>query len=91
MVPEEAAGALYDEALALVGEAKHLAAPIHLVLRESIGELVRSMSRMLALAVKDRCQNPDPCVTPAERADCPSLLSATVAPGLPLLQSHARW
>ena len=44
MVPEEAAGALDDEVLALVGEAKHLAARIHPILRKSIGDLVRSMN-----------------------------------------------
>lgn len=44
MVPEEATGALDDEVLALVGEAKHLAARIHPILRESVGDLVRSMN-----------------------------------------------
>lgn len=44
MVPEEAAGALEDEVVTLIAEANQLAGRIHPVLRNSIGDLVRSMN-----------------------------------------------
>ena len=44
MVPEEASRALEDDVLPLVAEANLLAGRIHPVLRESIGDLVRSMN-----------------------------------------------
>jgi Fic family protein len=44
MVPEEASRALDDDILPLVAEANQLAGRIHPVLRESIGNLVRSMN-----------------------------------------------
>jgi Fic family protein len=44
MVPEEALGALEDEVVTLIEEANHLAARVNPVLRESIGDLVRSMN-----------------------------------------------
>lgn len=44
MVPEEASRALDDDVLPLVAEANQLAGRIHPVLRESIGDLVRSMN-----------------------------------------------
>ena len=44
MVPEEASRALEDDVLPLVAEANLLAGRIHPILRESIGNLVRSMN-----------------------------------------------
>jgi Fic family protein len=44
MVPEEASRALEDEVLPLIAEANQLAGRIHPILRESIGDLVRSMN-----------------------------------------------
>lgn len=44
MVPEEASGALEDEVVTLIAEANQLAGRIHPVLRDSIGDLVRSMN-----------------------------------------------
>ncbi len=44
MVPEEASRLLEDDILPLVAEANQLAGRIHPILRESIGELVRSMN-----------------------------------------------
>lgn len=44
MVPEEASRALDDDILPLVAEANQLAGRIHPILRESIGNLVRSMN-----------------------------------------------
>lgn len=44
MVPEEASRLLDDDILALVAEASQLAGRIHPILRESIGDLVRSMN-----------------------------------------------
>jgi hypothetical protein len=44
MVPEEAAGALEDEAVDLVAEANKLGGRVHPILIESIGTLVRSMN-----------------------------------------------
>ena len=44
MVPEEASRLLDDDILPLVAEANQLAGRIHPILRESIGELVRSMN-----------------------------------------------
>lgn len=44
MIPEEASGALEDEVVTLVAEANQLAGRVHPVLRESIGDLVRSMN-----------------------------------------------
>lgn len=44
MVPEEASRLLDDDVLALVAEANQLAGRIHPILRESIGNLVRSMN-----------------------------------------------
>lgn len=44
MVPEEASRRLDDDILPLIAEAHQLAGRIHPILRESIGELVRSMN-----------------------------------------------
>jgi len=44
MVPEEASRVLDDDILPLVAEANQLAGRIHPILRESIGDLVRSMN-----------------------------------------------
>lgn len=44
MVPEEASGALEDEVVLLIAEANQLAGRVHPVLRDSIGDLVRSMN-----------------------------------------------
>lgn len=44
MVPEEASSALEDEVVTLIAEANQLAGRIHPVLRDSIGDLVRSMN-----------------------------------------------
>ena len=44
MVPEEASRALDDDILPLVAEANQLAGRVHPILRESIGNLVRSMN-----------------------------------------------
>ena len=44
MIPEEASRLLDDDILPLVAEANQLAGRIHPILRESIGELVRSMN-----------------------------------------------
>ncbi|WP_420965297.1 Fic family protein [Bradyrhizobium sp. B120] len=44
MVPDEASRALEDDVLPLVAEANQLAGRIHPILRESIGDLVRSMN-----------------------------------------------
>lgn len=44
MLPEEAAVGLEDDAAALLGEASRLAGRIHPVLRQSVGDLVRSMN-----------------------------------------------
>lgn len=44
MVPEEAVNDLEDGAVALIGDANRLAGRIHPILRQSIGELVRSMN-----------------------------------------------
>ncbi|MFO1028046.1 MAG: hypothetical protein U1E70_22945 [Acetobacteraceae bacterium] len=44
MVPSESVRALDDEAVALIAESNQLAGRIHPVLRESIGDLVRSMN-----------------------------------------------
>jgi Fic family protein len=44
MVPEEASRALEDEVVPLIAEANQLAGRIHPILRESIGDLVRSMN-----------------------------------------------
>jgi Fic family protein len=44
MVPEEAAGALEDEVVTFIAEANQLAGRIHPILRDSIGDLVRSMN-----------------------------------------------
>ena len=44
MVPEEAAQALEDEVVSLIADANQLAGRIHPILRESIGDLVRSMN-----------------------------------------------
>lgn len=44
MVPEEASRLLEDDILPLVAEANQLAGRIHPILRESIGDLVRSMN-----------------------------------------------
>jgi Fic family protein len=44
MVPEEATGALEDEVVTLIAEANQLAGRVHPILRESIGDLVRSMN-----------------------------------------------
>lgn len=44
MVPEEASNALEDEAFTLTTEASQLAGRVHPILRQSIGELVRSMN-----------------------------------------------
>lgn len=45
MVPDEAgSAALEDKVLTLVGEAKQLAGQLHPIMRESIGDLVRSMN-----------------------------------------------
>ncbi len=44
MVPEEASRLLDDDTLPLVAEANQLAGRIHPILRESIGDLVRSMN-----------------------------------------------
>ena len=44
MVPEEATQALADEVVSLIADANRLAGRIHPILRESIGDLVRSMN-----------------------------------------------
>lgn len=44
MVPEEASKALEDEVVTLIAEANQLAGRVHPVLRESMGDLVRSMN-----------------------------------------------
>jgi Fic family protein len=44
LVPAEGAQALDDEAVALIAESNQLAGRIHPILRESIGDLVRSMN-----------------------------------------------
>jgi len=44
MVPEEASKALEDEVVTLIAEANQLAGRIHPILRDSIGDLVRSMN-----------------------------------------------
>lgn len=44
MVPEEASNALEDEVVTLIAEANQLASRIHPILRDSIGDLVRSMN-----------------------------------------------
>ena len=44
MVPDKASRALDDDILPLIAEANLLAGRIHSVLRESIGDLVRSMN-----------------------------------------------
>lgn len=44
LVPGEAAGALEDEAVSLIAEANQLAGRMHPILRDSIGDLVRSMN-----------------------------------------------
>ena len=44
MVPEAASRLLDDDILPLVAEANQLAGSIHPILRESIGDLVRSMN-----------------------------------------------
>lgn len=44
MVPEEASRLLDDDILPLIAEANQLAGRIHPILRESIGDLVRSMN-----------------------------------------------
>lgn len=44
MVPEEASKALEDEVVALIAEANQLAGRVHPVLRDSMGNLVRSMN-----------------------------------------------
>jgi Fic family protein len=44
MIPEEAAQALEDEVVSLIADANRLAGRIHPILRESIGDLVRSMN-----------------------------------------------
>lgn len=44
MVPEEASNALEDEVVTLIAEANQLAGRIHPILRDSIGDLVRSMN-----------------------------------------------
>lgn len=44
MVPEETARALEDEVVPLIAEASQLAGRIHPILRDSIGDLVRSMN-----------------------------------------------
>jgi hypothetical protein len=44
MVPDEASRALDDDILPLVAEANQLAGRIHPILRDSIGNLVRSMN-----------------------------------------------
>jgi Fic family protein len=44
MVPDDAAQALEDEVVPLIAEANQLAGRIHPILRESIGDLVRSMN-----------------------------------------------
>ncbi|WP_218939593.1 Fic family protein [Sphingorhabdus profundilacus] len=44
MVPEEASNALEDEVVTLIAEANQLAGRIHPIMRDSIGDLVRSMN-----------------------------------------------
>lgn len=44
MVPEEASKALEDEVVTLIAEANQLAGRVHPVLRDSMGDLVRSMN-----------------------------------------------
>lgn len=44
LVPAEDAEALEDEVLALIAEANRLAGRLHPILRDSVGDLVRSMN-----------------------------------------------
>lgn len=44
LVPEEASGALEDEVVTLIAEANQLAGRVHPILRDTIGDLVRSMN-----------------------------------------------
>lgn len=58
MVPEEAVSALEDDAVALVGEANRLAGRVHPILRESIGDLVRSMNCYYSNLIEGHATHP---------------------------------
>jgi Fic family protein len=58
LVPEAAVTALEDDAVALVAEANRLAGQVHPVLRDSIGDLVRSMNCYYSNLIEGHATHP---------------------------------
>jgi len=58
MTPEAAVAVLEDDAVALVAEANRLAGQVHPVLRESIGDLVRSMNCYYSNLIEGHATHP---------------------------------
>src|SRR5690348_14321513 len=58
MVPEEVVGDLEDGAVALIADANRLAGRVHPTLRQSIGELVRSMNCYYSNLIENHITHP---------------------------------